>query len=86
MVTIELYGVPRLRAGRATCEVSANRLGDALAELLRCCPALADEVVAHGSLLPTYRLSLNGQSFVTDPATLMQPGDCLLVIAADAGG
>ena len=50
------------------------------------CPQLSGCVVVDGWHLPAYRLSLNGRSFVTDPATRLAAGDSLVLLAADAGG
>jgi hypothetical protein len=44
MIHIELYGVPRLRAGRARLAVEGTRLGEAIDALMRDCPALADNL------------------------------------------
>ena len=85
-VVIELYGVPRLRAGRGQVSVEAGSVAEAIAALEQQCPELAGCVVVAGRLLPTYRLSLNGQVFVSDPATRLRPGDSLVLVAADAGG
>lgn len=85
-VVIELYGVPRLRAGRRECAVQAASVAEAIVALARECPALSGVVISNGQLLPAYRLSLNGQQFVTDPTTRLAPGDSLVLIAADAGG
>ena len=85
-VIVELYGVPRLRAGRRTCRVEAASVGEAMTALASECPQLSGSVLAGGWLLPFYRLSLNGKSFVTDPTTRLFPGDALVLIAADAGG
>ena len=85
-VVIELYGVPRLRAGRSELTVSAGTVAEAMIAMEQQCPALAGAVVAQGRLLPAYRVSLNGETFVTDPATRLRPGDSLVLIAADAGG
>jgi len=85
-VQVELFGVPRLRVGRAACVVTAASAGDAMAALESQCPELAGSVLEGGWLLPAYRLSLNGQSFLTDPAARLQPGDSLILLAADAGG
>ena len=85
-VVIELYGVPRLRAGLGQVSVRADSVAQALAALEQQCPALTGSVLAHGRLLPAYRLSLNGQTFVSDPATRLQPTDSLVLVAADAGG
>ncbi len=85
-VTIELFGVPRVRAGLRACEVTAASAGEAMAALEAECPALAGCVLDDGWPLPAYRLSLNGQSFITDRSTRLAPGDSLLLLAADAGG
>jgi hypothetical protein len=57
-----------------------------MAALEKECPQLAGTVLANGWPLPAYRLSLNGQSFVTDPAERLHSGDSLILLAADAGG
>jgi molybdopterin converting factor small subunit len=86
----ELYGVPRLRAGTARVEVAGNTLGEALADLLRQCPALSGGILeteeGFGRVHPAYRLSLNGDRFVSNPSTPLADGDTLLLIAADVGG
>jgi molybdopterin converting factor small subunit len=85
-VKIELFGVPRLRAGRSELSVRAANVAQALERLEQQCPALAGSVVADGRLLSAYRLSLNGRTFVTDLSTPLSAGDSLVLIAADAGG
>ena len=86
MITIELFGVPRLRAGTGRLTVDAATLADALDGLGRACPALDGAVLARGPVHPAYRLSLNGDRFVSDPATPLADGDVLLLLAADVGG
>ncbi len=86
MVTIELFGVPRLRAGRDVVEVEAASLGEALAALGLECPSLEGPVVASGRLLSHYLVARNGVQFTADPATSLSPGDTLVVLSADAGG
>lgn len=85
-IAIELFGVPKLRAGQARREVEATRIGDALGELARACPALSGTVILGDRLHPAYRLNLNGVRFVDDPETPLGEGDVLLLLAADAGG
>jgi len=89
-ICCELYGVPRLRAGTARVEVEGNTVGEALADLLRHCPALAGSVVETeggvGRVHPAYRLSLNGEQFVSHPSMPLTDGDTLLLISADVGG
>ena len=85
-IRIEFYGVPRLRAGRREVCVHAGSLGEAIVALEHACPALSGCVITAGSLLPAYRFSLNGQTFVSNPLTRLAPGDSLVLVAADAGG
>jgi molybdopterin synthase sulfur carrier subunit len=85
-VTVEFYGVPRLRAGRAELAVEAATLRDALAAVVTACPRLGDLVAAGGQVPGHYLLSLDGQRFVTDPDQPLTAGARLLVLSADAGG
>jgi sulfur-carrier protein len=86
IVTIELYGIARARAGRKDLVVSAATAAAALAEAARQCPALGRLLRPDGRLLPHYLLSLDGQSFVTDFGHALHSGDRLLLLSADAGG
>jgi sulfur-carrier protein len=86
-VQFELFGVPRLRAGRSVIEVDAETVGEALAGLARACPPLDGTVIiGHSAIHPAYKLNLNGEQFVSDAATPLTEGDCLLLMAADVGG
>jgi molybdopterin converting factor small subunit len=86
IVTIEFYGIPRARAGRKDLVVSAATAGDALAAAASECPELSGVVGPDGGLVTHYRLSLDGQFFVTDLAHVLHSGDRLLLLSADAGG
>lgn len=86
MVVIELYGVPRLRAGRDAFEVEARSLGEALQQLGARCPALAPAVVDGGRLGRSYLVALNGRQLTADPATPLADGDVVVLLSADAGG
>ena len=83
MVHIELYGVPRLRAGTARLTVEGRSIGEVLGALARACPALARNVLevqkGLGRVQPAYR-------FVSDAETPLAEGDTLLLLAADVGG
>jgi molybdopterin synthase sulfur carrier subunit len=85
-VTVEFFGIPRLRAGRAELSVAAGTVAELLAAVERACPGLAGLVQADGRLAPHYLLSNNGQHFVTDVCQALKPGDRLLLLSADAGG
>lgn len=86
MVLIELYGVPRLRAGRDTLEVEARSLGEALRALGANCPALAPSVVDGEQLGACYLVAVNGLQLTADPRTPLADGDVIVLLAADAGG
>jgi molybdopterin synthase sulfur carrier subunit len=86
VITIELFGVPRFRAGLESVTVEATSLGEAFAALGESCPALDALVVKGGRLLPHYIVALNGTVFTADPATPLAPGDVLVLLSADAGG
>lgn len=85
-VRIELFGVPRVRAGRRECTVTATSVAEAVSALEHQCPELTGCVIVGGRLLPAYRLSLNGERFISDPNTRLNPDDSLVLVAADAGG
>jgi len=85
-VTVEFYGVPRLRAGRAELAVPAGPLAAVLAAVERTCPGLAGLVGAGGRVAPHYLLSLDGRRFVNDPEEVLAAGERLLLLSADAGG
>ncbi len=86
MVVIELYGIPRLRAGRDALEVEARSLGEALRALGARCPALAPAVVDGERLGPSYLVAVNGRQLTADPATPLTDGDVVVLLSADAGG
>jgi len=86
MIAIEFYGVPRLRAGTGLLHLEASTVGQALRELGRVCRALESSVLRPELLHAVYKLSLNGERFVSDPETPLTDGDVLLFLSADVGG
>ena len=86
-VRVELFGVPRLRAGVSQLAVEAADIGEALRALSRACPSLLGSVLTSaGSLRSAYTLNINGQRFTSDPSTLLRDGDSLILLAVDVGG
>jgi hypothetical protein len=85
-VTVEFYGVPRLRAGRAELEVQAGTLAEVLSGVEAACPGLAGLIQPPGRLAPHFLLSVDGAHFVTDLRQPLEPGVRLLLLSADAGG
>jgi molybdopterin converting factor small subunit len=86
VITIELFGVPRLRAERAAVSVEAGSLGEAFRALGVACPALDPTVVQEGRLLPHYLVAVNGLHLTADPATPLSEGDVVVLLSAEAGG
>ena len=95
-VRIEFYGVARLRAGCALCEVEfssdSGTLGELLVVLASRFPLLARECfdqVAEGGgqfrLKSAYTVNLNSR-FVREPGQSIRDGDEVLLLATDAGG
>ena len=85
-ITVELFGVPRMKVGRPAVELEAATVGDALTTLETRFPALRDAVLRDGQLLPSYIASINARKFVRDPRTPLQEGDVLLLMSATSGG
>ena len=84
-VTVEFFGVPRLRAGVAAVTVAAGTLRSVLAAAARACPGVA-ALVLDGVPGPHILVSLDGERFVTDPDEVIPAGARVLLLSADAGG
>jgi hypothetical protein len=85
-ITIEFYGLPRRRAGRAEITTEARTVIEALEAVRAACPALADLLAPNGRLDSHYLISDNGERFVTNLTESVRPGARLLLLGADAGG
>ncbi len=85
-ITVELYGIPRERAGRAEWTVEAHTVREALTALERACPRLAGLLLADGRVAPEYLLSIDGRRFVADASEVLRPGERVLLLSADVGG
>jgi molybdopterin converting factor small subunit len=84
-VYVEFLGIPRERAGISDLQVEADTLGELLATLARRFPQFG-ELMTEGGLHPSIAANLNGDEFVSDPATRFGQDDHLLILSADAGG
>jgi len=82
---VEFFGLPRERAGVAGLEVQAATLGQLLDTLAQRIPPL-NEFIGAGRLHPVFTANLNGDRFVSDPATPLSENDRLIILSADAGG
>jgi hypothetical protein len=85
-VTVEFFGVPRLRAGRAEVGVPPGTVAGVLSAVGRACPGLAGVLRPDGRMSPYYLLSLDGRTFLSDLEQEVRAGDRLLLLSADAGG
>jgi molybdopterin converting factor small subunit len=85
-ITVEFFGLPRQRAGRAELNVPVGTVAETLAAVEKACPGLAGLVRADGRLAPHYLLSINGHRFLADLDEGLHPADHLLLLSADAGG
>jgi molybdopterin converting factor small subunit len=82
---VEFLGIPRERVGVSELEIEAETLGQLLGALAVQCPALCD-LIAADRLHPSIAANLNGDVFISDPATRLAENDRLLILSADAGG
>ena len=85
-VTVELFGIPRARAGIAQTSAVGSNLGDVLADLARKFPPLADACIEGRALRPGFIVNLAAERFVTSPETPLRNGDTALLLSLDAGG
>jgi molybdopterin converting factor small subunit len=86
MITIEFFGIPRQRAGCAQATLCGQTVDEALAAIEASYPNLRGLRRPDGGVAAQYLLSLNGKSFLSDPAQRLEPGSRLLLLSADAGG
>ena len=84
---VELFGVPRLLAGRARVSVCGATLADVAADLAQCAPQLAGPVIQaeSGWLLAGYSFVVD-ERFTRDPAQQVPAGVSILLVASAAGG
>ena len=85
-ITVELFGIPRRRAGLDATTALGSCLGDVLVELAARYPKLAETCIDGRSLRPGYIVSLGGDRFVSDPDTPLDDGNTVLLLSLDAGG
>ena len=85
-VAVELFGIPRARAGAAQTTSGGHCLGDVLADLAQRFPALAEACIEGRRLRPGFTANLGGERFVTAPETPLHDGDTVMLLSVDAGG
>jgi molybdopterin converting factor small subunit len=82
---VEFFGIPRERARVNSLDIAAGTLGQLLATLKFQIPSFGD-FIGEGGLHSAFAANLNGERFVSDPATPLRDTDRLLILSADAGG
>jgi molybdopterin converting factor small subunit len=82
---VEFLGIPRERAGVSDVEIDAETLGQVLRTLAVRFPLLRELITERG-LHASVAANLNGDLFVSDPATPVRAGDRVILLSADAGG
>jgi molybdopterin converting factor small subunit len=85
-VAVELYGIPRARAGIAQTVAIGPTLGDVLADLATRFPSLAESCIDGRSLRPGFIVNLGAERFVSAPETPLREEDTVLLLSLDAGG
>jgi hypothetical protein len=88
-IRVEFFGLARQCAGVGEMQIASprahRRLADVLVEVAARLPGFAGCVTA-GRLDSALAANLDGNCFVRDPETLIQDGQSLLILSADAGG
>ena len=85
-VEVELFGIPRARAGVVRTTAEGRDLGDVLADLAAKYPRLAETCIDGRSLRSGYVVNLGAKQFVTSPETPLTEGESVLLMSLDAGG
>ncbi len=86
MVVVELYGLPRLRAGAERCELPAGPLRVLLAGLAAALPGLVPDILRDGRLTEHALLAVDGRDLLVDPDAVIADGAVLVLISAQSGG
>jgi hypothetical protein len=90
-LTVEFYGVPRMWVGVSLCALSEKDRPRTLGELWPLLAARLPGWRASGLETPspvqrTFAVNLDGERFVSDPATSLEGVSSVLILSADAGG
>ncbi len=67
-------------------EVDGGCLGEVLVALGVALPQVGELCLAGDRLKTGYLASVNGRTFVSDPATPLEADDCVLILSSDMGG
>ncbi len=86
MVVIELYGLPRLRAGAERCELPAGPLHELLDALAGALPGLVPDIIRDGRLTEHALIAVDGRDLLIAADTMILDGMVLVLISAQSGG
>ncbi len=86
-VEVELFGVPRMLAGRRSLLVAGGTLGEVAASLRSVCPVLGGRVLdaESGWLLGGYTFVVD-ERFTRDASCPLTPEASVLLVSSVAGG
>lgn len=85
-MTVELYGLPRQRAGAERCEVPPGPLHAVLLALADALPGLVPDILCEGRLTEHALVAVDGRDLLVDPNAEIADGAVLVLISAQAGG
>ena len=88
-IEVEFFGIARQRAKQPSVTIAIDgtiRLTDILRMLSEQFPELESDCIRDGVLSKICTANLNGDQFLSDTDSTIQPGDRLLIMSTDAGG
>jgi molybdopterin synthase sulfur carrier subunit len=85
-VLVELFGLPRLLAGRRAVAVKAGTLAEVAAGLAGACPALRGPVLDRDDWLNHGCTFVVDGCFTRNRRRVVVPGSAVLLVASQAGG
>jgi molybdenum cofactor guanylyltransferase len=88
-VSIELFGAARMLAKTQTVSLSlppGATLAQVYSSLADRLPVLVGRVINSEGLISGYACNINGLDFVRAPSAIVNSGDKILILSADAGG
>lgn len=88
-VKIELFGIPRLRAGVAEFFVQIETpcsLGDVLKLIEEYYPELGRELLENGQFRKEFIVNISGKRFTKTLEDPINESDSILIMSSDAGG
>ena len=89
-IRVELFGIPRVRAGVGQTSVLAGRSSATIAEVLDAVaqqvPGFAGGCLDNGMLRDGIVANIDGERFEPSPDSIITESQTLLILSADAGG